>query len=864
MQRSVFFSVWAFWCFSSCFAETGQPAKPRLMTRWAKDVSPDAPHPEYPRPQMVRKQWANLNGLWDYAIADKDAGRPKQFAGKILVPFCVESSLSGVARRVTAEQALWYRRTFAVPANWKMQRVLLNFEAVDWEATVWVNDRKIGSHRGGYDPFSIDITDALKPDSNELIVRVWDPTDKGSQPRGKQRSDARGIWYTPVTGIWQTVWLEPVPRSYIESLKIVPDVDKNEVAITIGHRGSKKVRLFAQAGGGVQGSRTAKPGEAIRLKILPDQLWTPETPKLIPLAVEVMDPETEGVDRVKSYFAMRKIELGKDINGASRLMLNGKPVFQFGPLDQGWWPDGLYTAPTDAALRYDLEVTKRMGFNMVRKHVKVEPRRWYYWCDRLGLLVWQDMPNGGPHARWPHDGVEIQRDAESARQFEQELKAMIDSRGNHPSIVCWVPFNEAWGQYGTERIARWVGRYDPTRLVNPASGGNDFPVGDMKDDHFYPGPGSPPVLPERAVVLGEYGGLGLPLKGHTWQDEKNWGYRSFNSRDELTAAYLKLIEGLRPLVATRLAAAVYTQTTDVESEVNGLMTYDREVIKIDVERLAAAHRTLYQTPQSLSPRQRANLTTLAWWRFEEGKPGQRVPNAKDHPKAVAARDFSGHNNHLYAFGRPQSPRHSDQIALAKIPLTGDANRGCLDDSKPGDNDVPTADLFTNPGKSKTHMDVINTFPMLQWTVEASFKLALSNHFHGLVGKDGKPTDAPHAPFQLKVRGDDNRLQIEAIDSTGQVREVRSRSAIKANQWYHAAVVSDGKRLRLFLKTGKGYVLQGEAEFTGRLINAAGTWTIGRGFYDNRIADDARAWIDEVRVSVTALIERQFLFADQKK
>jgi hypothetical protein len=810
---------------------------------------------------MIRERWANLNGLWDYAITEKDARQPQQFEGNILVPFCIESSLSGVARRVDANQALWYRRQFAVPANWQNQRVRLNFEAVDWEATVWLNGRKIGEHRGGYDPFSFDVTAALKESDNELVVRVWDPTDKGSQARGKQRTDARGIWYTPVTGIWQTVWLEPVPQSHIESLKIVPNVDQREVTVTVQHQGAEDVRVRVMASDDETRSRNGKPGEPIRVEVDADQLWTPETPKLYPLTVELLDAPAETKDRVQCYFAMRRIELGQDVNGVPRFLLNGEPVFQFGPLDQGWWPDGLYTAPTDAALRYDLEVTKRLGFNMVRKHVKVEPRRWYYWCDRLGLLVWQDMPNGGTHARWPQDGEEIIRDAESATQFEHELKAMIDSRGNHPSIVCWVPFNEAWGQYDTERIARWVKQYDSTRLVNPASGGNDFPVGDMKDDHFYPGPGSPPVLPARAAVLGEYGGLGLPLKGHTWQDEKNWGYRSFETRDELTAAYLKLIDGLQPLIATQLAAAVYTQTTDVESEVNGLMTYDREVIKLDAERLAAAHRKLYQTPRPLTKQQRANLTTVAWWRFEDGKPGEKVPNAQDQPKTLAARDFSGHNNHLYAFGRPQSPRLSADVAAAKLPLTGDDNRGCLDDSRAGDDGVATADLFTNPGKSKTHMDVVNTFPLLDWTVEASFKIATTDHFHGLVGKDGKPTDDPHAPLQLKVRGDDNRLQIEAIDSAGTLREIRSRSAVEPNRWYHAAAVSDGKQMRLYLNAGDGYVLQGETAFSGRLINTAGTWTVGRGFYDGRIADDARAWIDEVRVSVAALNEKQFLFSE---
>lgn len=861
MNRILILALIAFQCCAlACLADAWKPANPRLMTRWAKRVTPDSVLPEYPRPQMVRDRWVNLNGLWDYAITAKAPGsgthKPKKFEGRILVPFCVESSLSGVARSVGAEQILWYRRQFTVPDEWKGQQVRLNFEAVDWETTIWINGKKIGNHRGGYDPFSFDVTDALRSDTsgeNELVVRVWDPTDKGTQPRGKQRNAARGIWYTPVTGIWQTVWLETTPRAHIESLKIVPDVDQKVVSITVNARGDNS-RVVITAN---KRTHEGRPNESIRVDASGLDLWTPDSPTLHSMTVELIDGESK--DTVQSYFAMRKISLVKDITGVPRFFLNNEQLFQFGPLDQGWWPDGLYTAPTDEAMKYDLEITKNVGFNMVRKHVKVEPRRWYYWCDRMGLLVWQDMPNGGAHAKWPRDGIEIKRNKDSANQFESELKAMIDNLGNHPSIVCWVPFNEAWGQYDTERIARWVKQYDPTRLVNAASGGNDFPVGDIKDDHFYPGPGAPPAMRDRAAVLGEYGGLGLPVKGHTWQDEKNWGYRSFKTQKELTAAYLQRIEALHPLIATRLAAAVYTQTTDVESEINGLMTYDRKVFKPDVKRLKAAHSKLYQTPEPLNQKQKANLYTLAWWRFEDGKPGDKVPNVKDNPKKRAVNDASGHNNHLYAFGRPQSPRISTDVMSKTIPLTGDANRSCLDDSRPGDNNVKTADLFTNPGKSRTHMDVVNTFPLTEWTVEMSFRIAKKDHFHGLVGKDGKPTDGPHAPLQFKVRGDDNRVQIEAIDSSGTVREVRSKEAVDVNRWYHAVAVSDGKKLRLYLNEGNGYVQQGETEFAGRLFNSPGTWTVGRGLYDGKISDDARAWIDEVRVSVIALKQEQFLF-----
>ncbi len=587
-----------------------QPADGPLMTRWAKDVAPDRVHAEYPRPQLVRPEWLNLNGLWDYAIRPKDEGRPETWDGHILVPFPVESALSGVMKPVGEDNRLWYRRTFRVPAGepWQGKNVHLHFGAVDWEATVWVNGRELGTHRGGYDPFSFDITAALKPGAEqEVVVAVWDPTDAGHQPRGKQVRKPHGIWYTSVTGIWQTVWLEPVPEVHIGSLKIVPDVDARCVYVEVDAAGAGEAHRVVAAYVSGEGERRVmsapaaqRPGEPIRLEVKDPALWSPQSPVLYELHVGLQEGD-EPVDRVESYFAMRKISVEKDSQGVNRLFLNGKPLFQYGPLDQGWWPDGLYTAPSDEALRYDVETTRRMGFNMIRKHVKIEPARWYYWCDKLGVLVWQDMPSGDRHAPWNphggHDGTEIERSPESARQFRTELQAMIDSLRNHPSIVVWVPFNEAWGQFDTVAVTHWIQEYDPTRLVVSASGGNDFGVGDINDIHRYPGPAMPELEDDRAAVLGEFGGLGLPLAGHTWQDEKNWGYRSFPNKEELTAAYVELLDRLRPLVDRGLAAAVYTQTTDVEIEVNGLMTYDRAVMKIDPEVLAEAARRLYDPPE---------------------------------------------------------------------------------------------------------------------------------------------------------------------------------------------------------------------------------------------------------------------------
>ena len=572
------------------FAHAWEPAAGPLKTRWAKDVSPANAHPEYPRPQMVRQEWLNLNGLWDLAITNKE-GKPTEFQSQILVPFPVESALSGVMKPVSENDRIWYRRSFEVPQGWHGQRVLLHFGAVDFEATVWVNGREIGQHRGGYDGFSFDITDALnRVGANELMVAVWDPTDSGTQPRGKQVRKPNGIWYTPTSGIWQTVWLEPVYAASIIDLKITPDVDGNAVIvrpITTATLGGFLLEITVRDGARKIITASLTPGGQVTLPINKAKLWTPTDPHLYDLDV-TLKLGHRTIDKVQSYFGMRKISLGKDEKGFTRLLLNNKPCFQFGPLDQGFWPDGLYTAPTDAALRYDIEMTKTLGFNLARKHVKIEPDRWYYWCDKLGLLVWQDMPSGDKFI----DGkaADITRTPESAKQFEAELEALIKGRGNHPCIVMWVPYNEGWGQWDTPRIADLIKKLDPTRLVDSASGWTDRGVGDVMDMHKYPGPGAPEPEQQRASVLGEFGGLGLPVRDHTWQSEKNWGYRSFTDAESLTTAYIDLVANLLPLVDGKgLSAAVYTQTTDVEIEINGLMTYDRERVKMDIVKVFDAN-----------------------------------------------------------------------------------------------------------------------------------------------------------------------------------------------------------------------------------------------------------------------------------
>jgi len=551
-----------------------KPAENTISTPWAEDVDPAQPLPEYPRPQMVRAGWTNLNGLWDYAIRPKDEAKPEGFDGEILVPFAVESALSGVKKRVGADNRVWYRRTFRVPNLEEGERLLLHFEGVDWHAIVWVNGQQVGEHRGGYDAFSFDVTAALtNSPEQELIVSVWDPTDAGRQPRGKQVNNPRGIWYTPVTGIWRTVWLEAVPAAHIASLTIVPDIDAGQARVTVNAAGAHQpVDVWAKAtdGGQVVAEAKGKSGEALALNIADARLWSPESPFLYDLEVGI-----DGGDRVSSYFGMRKIEVRKDGEGINRIWLNGEVLFQIGPLDQGWWPDGLYTAPTDEALRYDVEITRKLGYNMARKHVKVEPRRWYYHCDKLGLLVWQDMPNGN-----------------RGETFEQEWRNVIDMLRNSPAIVMWVPFNEGWGQYDTERIVKLTREYDPTRLVNEASGWNNRGFGDVRDIHKYPGPAMPPLEEDRAAVLGEFGGLGLPIKGHLWWDKRNWGYRNLEKKAQLQEDYEKLIRQLQPMVDKGLCAAVYTQTSDCEGEVNGLMTYDRKVLKLDLKHTSVLHREL--------------------------------------------------------------------------------------------------------------------------------------------------------------------------------------------------------------------------------------------------------------------------------
>ena len=601
-------------------------APPTLVTRWAREVRAGRVLPEYPRPQLVRPAWQNLNGPWDYAVTAKDAPRPAAWSGRILVPFPIESQLSGVRRAVGDSSRLWYHRTFRAPKLTPGGRLLLHFGAVDWEAEVWVNGRPVGTHRGGYDPFSCDVTDALRPGvAQDLVVGVWDPTDKGPQPRGKQVLQPRSIWYTAVTGIWQTVWLEPVPRAWVAGLVVTPDVGAGAVRVRAAVEGAapaERMQVTVYDGARPVAFADVRSDSEVAIPITDPKLWSPDRPFLYGLRVRL-----KSGDAVRSYFGMRTIAVGPDGAGVHRLLLNGRPLFEFGTLDQGWWPDGLYTAPTEDARRFDLVTLKRLGFNLIRKHVKVEPERWYYDCDSLGILLWQDMPSGD-------------NDTEAGRAgFAAELARVVDALRNHPSIVMWVPFNEGWGQHDTERTVAWLKAHDPTRLVDDASGWTDRRVGDVMDVHDYPGPAMPALEARRAAVLGEFGGLGLPVAGHLWIEQGAWGYRRYATTDSLWSAWRALLARLRPLAGDGLAAAVYTQTTDVELEVNGLMTYDRAVVKLPPEASTEIAR-LYAAADS-SHQQGARVTRADFGTTPSGEAVDLFTLTNAHGVVVKAMTYGG-------------------------------------------------------------------------------------------------------------------------------------------------------------------------------------------------------------------------------
>lgn len=609
-----------------------------LMTRWSKDVVPDKVWPDYPRPQLARSQWQNLNGLWDYTVTPKEQEKiPGEYTGKILVPFCIESPLSGVMKPLLPGERLWYHREFTVPADWSGQRVLLNMDAVDWEAVIYIDGKMLGRHRGGYDAFSFDITQNVKAGSvHHIVISVWDPTDTSWQPHGKQTLHPGGCSYTAVSGIWQTVWLEPVPVSYIEKIRVIPDLERGLLRLTVYTRMTPRP-LEIQAVVRDKGKVVAEVRKTIGASLTPDvqknlveffkatstaisqeveisiphvKTWSPEDPHLYDLTVQLTDDKMGGSDIINSYFGMRSVKLGKDSNGHTRLLLNGRPILMPGALDQGYWPDGVYLAPTDEALRFDIEWAKRLGLNTVRKHVKMEPQRWYYWADKLGLLVFQDMPTG----MCGDPQTDIPVSPEAADQWRSEVAHHIENNINHPSIVCWTLFNEAFGGFDYTGNAAWAKKLDPTRLLNESSGFPRHGCGDVIDSHS----GIPEKSHDKIGIISEDGTPSLGCPGHQWPHA--WTYHSYDPATGDTMDFLAyynkhpdtavlpsitpeasawltkkvsdmFANNLKNAVRTGLSGDFYCQIVDVETECDGLMSYDREVSKVDAEKIAAAIRT---------------------------------------------------------------------------------------------------------------------------------------------------------------------------------------------------------------------------------------------------------------------------------
>ena len=572
-----------------------------LTTRWAKEAMCDLPLPEYPRPQMVRENWVNLNGFFEYAVTDESTEWCENYDGEIRVPFAIESCLSGVCKRISKKDRLWYRKKITLPEEFKGKRTLLHFGAVDWECKVYVNKKHVGGHIGGYCPFTIDITDALTDGENELVVWVYDPTDEAWQNRGKQASESHGFWYTSTSGIWQTVWMEAVNENYIKNYKLTPDIDKGVLKIETDVAGAGKLNIKVFDGETVVAEKELSAKDEIEIADV--KLWSPENPFLYDF---VLTLEADGkVDSVKGYFAMRKFSID-EYQGYARLFLNNEPYFQKGLLDQGYWSDGGLTPPTDEAMIYDIQKMKDLGFNMLRKHIKVEPARWYYHCDRIGMLVWQDMISGGQNFNTFYVGVlpnaytilsplvnltkkdnaykTFSRDKlEWRAQFEEELFEMIDSLYNYPSICCWVPFNEGWGQFDAKRIGDAV----------KACGWYDQKGCDFRSIHRYIFPFVAPKYDGRPIVISEYGGYSQILDGHVWNKAKSFGYQMYTSKASLTNAYRKLHEPqIIPAIKKGLSATVYTQVSDVEFEVNGILTYDREIVKIDEQTIIDINKKL--------------------------------------------------------------------------------------------------------------------------------------------------------------------------------------------------------------------------------------------------------------------------------
>ncbi|GHG45927.1 MULTISPECIES: LamG-like jellyroll fold domain-containing protein [Amycolatopsis] len=775
-----------------------QRLTPPLSTPWTNDVSPTNALPDYPRPQLTRSKWQNLNGVWEFSSAKPGEAAPvgKTLGERILVPYPVESALSGIMRH---ETNMWYRRTFQLPRDWRGQRILLHFQAVDYDTTVIVNGKTVSRHTGGYDAFSVDVTDALTTARDqELIVGVADPNDAGGQPLGKQRQPGDGIFYTPSSGIWQTVWMEPVAAARIDRLDITPDLGSVTVKAVVGGPVKQRVEAVAYDHGRPVGRVSGDANQPLKLKVDRPHLWSPDDPFLYDLRVKLVPSG----DEVGSYFGLRTVGLGKTADGKQRMLLNGKFVMQVGPLDQGFWPDGIYTAPTDAALKFDLEQEKALGFNMVRKHIKVEPDRWYYYADKLGLMVWQDMPA-------MKDDVEPS--AASRVTFESEMKRMIDQHRSFPSIVSWVPFNEGWGDYEVGRIADLVKSWDPTRLVNAESGVNccrsepDSGRGDIYDDHSYTGPGTPMQTGTRAAVDGEYGGLGLKVAGHEFDAAGSFAYEMEPDSATLTRRYGELQQRLL-LVAQRcgVSAGVYTQTTDVEKEVNGFFTYDRQVKKMDFAAVRAAN--------------------LAVIKGATGAPvsGPSVPAGTPGIDGIAA----------YPFDENVGTVAEDVVGSHDATLVGGASWTA---GKSG-----SALAVNGSGQyADTGAALVNTEGSYSAAAWVRFN-AVGDGFQTIVSQDGDSNSA----FFLQYSGADHRLAMSFVGT-----RALAPTAPEANRWYHVVGVRDAASgtLKLYVDgqlAATKSVCLGDAS-TGHTV-------IGRGKYGGGPVDFLNGAVDQVHVYDRAL------------
>jgi hypothetical protein len=786
----------------------------QLTTPWAKDVSPANALPEYPRPQLTRKDWQNLNGVWQYQAGRASEPPPSgDLSEKILVPYPPESLLSGIQRH---DDSMWYRRTFTVPDGWRIggrcgqpdscQRLLLHFGAVDYQATVWVNGVQVATHTGGYNGVDVDVTDAVTGNGPQtLLVKAVDPTTSGpsNQPVGKQRSNPSGIWYTPSSGIWQTVWMEPVATAHIDRLDMTPDLTDNTLKLTVRASGvtGEQVEATAWDGDTKVGSVTGPVGAVLALPVPNAKLWSPDKPFLYDLKVQLVDGHRP-VDRVGSYFGMRSVSVG-DVNGQPHMMLNGQFVFNLGTLDQGFWPDGLYTAPTDSALKFDLQQQKALGFNTVRKHIKVEPERWYYWADKLGLIVWQDMPAMNPDRGTPLTAAD-------KAEFESELHTMIDQHRSHPSITVWVPFNEGWGEYDPARVAGEVKAWDPSRLVNADSGQNccaslpDPHAGDIYDNHNYPDPGHPVQTDRRAVVDGEFGGLGLKVPGHMWFGG-GFAYEMENSSEQLTDRYVQFDKELQSCIKCGLSGSIYTQPYDVEGEVNGLMTYDRRVLKVDAGKVRAANAAVLAAAGSVSnppppPPGTPGLTGVGYWPFDQVASG-RTPDASG----------KGHDGTLVNGPTPVAGKNGNALRFNGGNQWVDTGSSILDTT--GNYSVSAWVQIDNPG----------------------------NAYETVVSQDSA---GGSSEFFLQYSGQDHRFAFSAVG----IRAL-APTAPNPGQWYHLVGVRDAPHSQLLLYVD-GRLAGAVAYCPGSA--ATGHTIIGRGQYEGKQMDFWGGSIDEAHVYDRAL------------